>query len=511
MSNQNASVKSQKYTIAQLPVSMMSAELEGIYGSRVLAELNELIDYYNIYDEGMEFALATNPDYIPSTLRFKIIKGLIDKEARFLFSKPPDIVVKVPVVQGVDETKSKEYASILQKFLNDVLKRNHFNRQLIQALRDCLIAKRVVGTVNFDDKKGININFAPALEFVYETDPDDTSRITKLVLFFTTVDANDKAQQRIYRKKYTIGENGKCHIEETIFDGMGNEKETLFDKDTKFDRIPGEVILNEGLTGDLSGESEVEWLKDYESMYSRLRNSDIDALRKSMNPIKWSRDMSTESTKNLSNAAGAFWDLQTDPVSASQGKTGDVGVLETNMAYSSALNATLEGIKSMMYEQLDVPNVSPEALRGIVSSGKTLKAIYWGLIVRCDEKMLTWRPALESLARTIIEGAWLYPDAAKKYSPVPLPHVDFEIVVDNQYPLPEDEQEEKQTDLAEVSGNARSRKSYVKKWNGLTDTEADQEIIQMAKEREILEDNFMVPAEFDDPEQKDLKEESDES
>lgn len=482
--------KAPKYSIAQLPLSMMSEELEGIYGARVLAELNEIIDFYNTYDAGADFPIYPQ-DYIPADLRYKIAKKLIDEEARFLFAKPPDFTVKV---SGDNQEVTKKQQSTLQAFLNAVLKKNNFNQKILRAARDCFIGRRVAYTVNFNAEKGIAVNFSPSLEFVYDTDPADASCITKLVLFYTTVDAADRKEQVVYKKKYWL-ENGAVYVEEGLYSGHGALKEELM-KPTQilFDSIPGGVILNDGLTGDMSGISEIEVLQEYEAWYSRLANADKDALRKSMNPIKWARDMKYGVTKDLSGAAGAFWDLTTDPAAANSGRAGEVGVLESNMAYSQALGTTLNRTKTTMYGLVDVPDVSPEALKGIISSGKTLKAIYWPLIVRCDEKMQTWQPALETMAQTIIEGGRVYPEAAKRYIGDELPNVEFEIIVNNQYPLPEDEQEEKATDMAEVAAGALSRKAYMKKWHNATDDDAEAEIMQIAKERAILEDSFpMTP------------------
>ena len=243
------------------------------------------------------------------------------------------------------------------------------------------------------------------------------------------------------------------------------------------------------------GTSEVDNIQDYESWYSRLASADMDAERKGMNPIRFTIDASPESTQGLSIAAGAFWDLSSDQNQAAD-KSAQVGVLDTPMSYSAALGTTLNRIGNIMHEQSAVPNVSPEALQGIVTSGKTLKAIYWDLIVRCDEKMLAWRPALEFLAECIIEGVRLYPKAGEKYlNGETLPEAPYTIRVDNQYSLPEDEVEEKQIDIAEVSAQTMSRKSYMKKWRGLTDDEADEELKQIAAERAILEDSYSVPAE----------------
>lgn len=472
----------------RVPFSLISMELEGLYGSQLLAEMQEIIGYYRVYERGADFKTeGSKGDYIPSDLRFKQASALVNKEARFLFSRSPDLWVDV----AGDDEAAKEANTILQNLVDRVMEKNRFQSKLLRAAKDCFIGKRVAYLVNFnEEKQTIKVDFIPSLEFVYETDEDDTDTITKIVAFYTVVDNQTKADQRIYKKKYWM-ENGYCHIEEAIYDGLG----TLVDeitpaRATKFTYIPAGVIVNDGLTGDLLGESEIASLEDFESWFSRLSNADMDAERQGMNPVRWARDMNPESTKGLSIAAGAFWDLQTDQNTAADGVTGEVGVLETSMNYTSAITSTLSRIKSSMFDSIDMPDVSPEALKGVVSSGKTLKAIYWGLIVRCDEKMLAWRPAIKNIMRIIIEGSKLYPGSAVRYVQEPVPDVEFDVRVENQYPLPEDEAEEKTIDLAEVAGQTMSRKAYMKKWRNLNDEEADAELEQIARERELLEDSF---------------------
>ena len=476
----------------RVPFSLISTELEGLYGSQLLAEMQEIIGYYQVYEKGADFKTeGSKGDYIPSDLRFKQASTLVNKEARFLFSRSPDLWVDVPV--GGNDKAAKEANTLLQNLVDRVMEKNHFRSKLLKAAKDCFIGKRVAYFVNFnEEKQTIKVDFIPSLEFVYETDEDDTDTITKIVAFYTVVDNQIKTDQRIYKKKYWM-ENGYCHIEEAIYDGQGTlVEEITHARATKFTYIPAGVIVNDGLTGDLLGESEIASLKTFEGWFSRLSNADMDAERQGMNPVRWARDMNPESTKNLSIAAGSFWDLQTDQNSA-DGVTGEVGVLETSMNYTSAITSTLNRIKSSMYDSIDMPDVSPEALKGVVSSGKTLKAIYWGLIVRCDEKMLTWRPAIENIMRIIIEGSKLYPGSASGYVQEPIPDVEFDVRVDNQYPLPEDETEEKTIDLAEVAGQTMSRKAYMKKWRNLTDDEADAELKQISLERELLEDSFVDP------------------
>ena len=272
---------------------------------------------------------------------------------------------------------------------------------------------------------------------------------------------------------------------------MGDIVETVTpDRPTKFKGvIPAGVIVNDGLTGDLDGVSEIEELEHSESWFSRISNGDIDSERAGMNPIRWARDINPATTKNLSIAPGAFWDLASDP-NAPDGVVGELGMMETSLNYTNAVNSTLNRIRTSMYEALSIPDVSPEALKGVVSSGKTLKAIYWDLIVRCDEKMLAWRPAIKNIVNLIIEGGKLYPASASTYTDSPLPDAVYEVTVDNQYPLPDDEADEKEIDLAEVNAQTMSKLAYMKKWRGLTDAEAREELRQIAMEREMLEDTY---------------------
>jgi len=83
-----------------------------------------------------------------------------------------------------------------------------------------------------------------------------------------------------------------------------------------------------------------------------------------------------------------------------------VGTLENSMNYSVPLKTTLDRIKTSAYEQVDVPNITLESMTGVITSGKSLKAIYWSLIVRCKEKMKVWGPQLRHLVKIIIDGSY---------------------------------------------------------------------------------------------------------
>lgn len=484
----------------RIPQNLVYAELDGMYGSTILRDMHQIIQLYDVYDKGADY-ITEAKDYVPADLKFKYARAILDKEARFLFSRTPDFFVDVDPGDTKTQKEAAKAASVVyQTLVDNVLRANQFPKALLQAAKDCFIGKRVALMYNINEDTGkIGISFLPSLEFVYDVDPSDSNTLTKIIAFYGLNNETSHTKQRIYKKKYELKEDGFCYYTEEVYDGLGQVVETISpETKTKFEFIPAWVIINDGLTGDLIGTSEIELLQEYESWYSKMSGKDLDAENTGMNPIRWARDMSPESTKGLSISAGSFWDLSTDQ-NAADGVTGEVGVLDSPMSYTPALSTTLDRIKNAMYDQTAVPNVSPEALKGVVSSGKTLKAIYWDLIVRCDEKMLVWRPALQFMAECIIEGARLYPGVLKTYIEDSLPDESYEIRVDNQYSLPEDEAEEKQIDLSEVNAQTMSKKSYMKKWRNLTDEEADEELQQIARERELLESSYFNPGDITTP------------
>ena len=451
-------------------------------------EINQICKFYKIYKKGKDFTVeGTNGDYVPAKLKYKMAASLINKEARFLFAEQPDIKVEPKGDVGKVTPETKTALTVMNDLLETVLSKNKFEDILIKAARDCFIGKRVGCLVNFNEEDGITINFLKSTQFIYETKVGNQNVITKFVCFIVAKDSMSLAEKRIFKKKFTLESDGFAYIEESMYDGAGSLVENITKKQpTKLNFIPAFVIINDGLSGEALGESEVELLMDYEMWYSKLSNADKDAERKSMNPTKYVIDMENNSTKSLSTAAGALWDLGSDQNLENQ-KT-EVGILEPHMYYSEALKTSLERIKTAGYEQVDVPNITSETLSGSVTSGKALKAIYWPLIVRCKEKMKVWGPGLKQMADIIIQGAMTYPNCIKQYVDFVLTPVAYEVSVEQNTPLPEDEIEEKTTNLAEVEASVMSKKTYMKRWYNLTDDEVSDELRQIALERQILDD-----------------------
>ena len=469
----------------RIPYALINAEVSGS-AQDILEELTQICKYYKIYKKGANFTIeGTNGDYVPAKLKYKMAASLINKEARFLFAAPPDITVEAKGDVGKITPDAKDALTVMNDLIKTVLDENKFEDALIKAAKDCFIGKRVAGVVNFNEEDGVTITFLPSTQFIYETKIGNPNLITKFVCFHIIKNSITLNEKRIFKKKFELIDD-VVYLEEVLYDGTGKIIEEVTEyQETLMPMIPAVIFINDGLTGEDEGESEIEILEDDESWYSKLSCADLDAQRKSMNPTKYTIDMDSKSTKNLSTAAGAFWDLGSDQNLDKPHP--QVGLLEPGMNYSSSLDTTLKRIKKSAYEQVDVPDI--EAVQSTITSGKALKAIYWPLIIRCQEKMKMWGPQLRALINIIIQGAMVYPDCVVKYTNEIVTPVAYEIKVEQNTPLPEDEIEEKNMDLAEVESNVMSRKSYMKKWRGLTDDEVQEELMQIALERQIIEDS----------------------
>ena len=451
-------------------MDIIMQELAGIHGNRVLRDMNDTIKMYEAYDGNLQWEIDDSEiDYIPTRKKNNYIKLLMKKQARFFLGKTPDF----NIITENDNTVYKE-------FLENVLNNNLFKDKLIKGARDCFIGKRVAIKLNIIKDSKISISFVPSLEFVYEADEEDLSELKKIIFFYTTKDSDNKAEQRIWKQKYEMI-NGKCYLTEGVYDGYGSLIEMHYDEaDTKLDFIPAYVIINDDLSFG-EGESDIRDLIDNQIQINRLTSEDVDTLLRGMNEPIWGSNLDAKSVRGLKLKPGAFWDIMTDPVMANSGGTAQVGTLSKTFSYDTRIENAISRMKTEMYEALSIPETNLDDLQGVLS-GKAMRTLSWGLIERCEEKWCQWQPALTWMTYAIIEIAKIYNLLAD--------NGEYRVEVLNNYPIPEDEEEEKASDLNLVNSDAMSRLSFYKKWVNNDDKEAMEEIKQIALEKRMLEESF---------------------
>ena len=454
------------------PMQMLVAELGGLYGSAVLQDISKTIKLYDFYDgKGQDWETPAGLDYKPTKKRVNLVKKLIKREAGFMFGRTPELTFT-----SADE--SADALSDAQTVLDGMLRRSGFKNKLIQAGRDCFIGKRIAIKVSGGKDKDIRVSFRPSTEFVYSTMDDDCDVLSKIIFFYQTNNEPLRENQRIWKQKYYL-DNGRCILNEGIYDGYGRLLEGGQDADTGLDFIPCYVVINDGLTGDVMGESDVEELIDLQNAYNRLNSDDADALKFNMFPQTVATDVKAESLEAMRISPGALVDLQTDPATMGSGQA-KLDKLESSFSYSERFEAAINRTKNDMFDLLSVPNVSLEQLKGLMQSGKSMQALYWELSTRCEDKWASWEPALEWLGMTVLK-------MATAYQGLSFPE-DTSVHVEHLYPILEDDFDEMANDQQEVIHQLRSRMSYMKKWGVAPDPNA--ELRQIKVEETLFSDAF---------------------
>lgn len=460
---------------------LLKAELAGVYGD-YLEEVNRINRWYEIYEGKQEWIVAEGLDYEPTRKVTNFIRKLIDTRARFMFGRHPFFDVRPVRADAEGSTKHQDDAQEKEDLLEDIFRTNKFHGKLLKAKKDCSIGGRIAVKLWAHADVGLKIIFSPAQEFFPFFNIDDADELEKVIFLYLINDAADRKEQRIKKQVWELV-NGRCVLNEGTYDGYGEVVSVEYaNYDTGLDFIPVIVIRNGGLTGETKGQSDVQTLWDNQNAYNRLTSDDIDALRFQLFGQNVITDATKSSLENIVIAPGALIDLQSEP--SADGKQAKVERLESRFSYADKFENTIDRIKSDMYELMEVPNVSLEQLKGVIQSGKSMKALYWGLIAACEEDWTEWGPALEQMGDYIFRMV----DTYNLYGKRSVARYETSLLIERFYPIQDDEDEQKRVDMEEVAAQVRSRKSYMNRWGEYEDLDSELEQIQM--EQEMLRDDF---------------------
>ena len=190
-------------------------ELAGLLGQQVTRDIDEIIRLYSLYDgDGQRWQVNTNGlDYTPTVKVTNIIAELIGKEARYMMGVEPELRI---VPKEKDNQAAQANADVIGSWLTALLEEQKWSKKLLDAAKDCFIGKRVA--LKLTGRRGgrLGIQFRPSLEFVYDTDPEDVDRLTKVIFFYHTNESEDRLKQRIWRQKYEL-RDGRCYDSYAIY------------------------------------------------------------------------------------------------------------------------------------------------------------------------------------------------------------------------------------------------------------------------------------------------------
>jgi hypothetical protein len=460
---------------------LLDAEIQGPYGDQ-LEKINAINRWYEIYEGKQEWPTAEGLDYTPTKKITNIIKKLIGFRARFMFGREPYFDIR-PIQQDAEgSTIYQDQAQEKEDLLTKVMTNNKIHSKLLKARKDCSIGGKVAIKLWADRNEGLKIVFSPAQEFFPQFNEDDIDLLEK-VIFLYALNTEELAENQRIKKQVWEMWGDKCILNEGIYNGKAELIEALYvDYDTGLDFIPVIIIQNGGLTGETEGQSDVEQLWSNQDAYNRLTSDDIDALRFQMFGQDVITDAEENSIKNIKIAPGALIDLQTEPTA--DGRQAKVERLESRFTYADKFTDTVNRVKNDMYDTLDIPNVGLEQLKGLMQSGKSMKALYWSPMAACDEDWTEWGPALEQMVDYIFRMVDIY----NLYGARSIAKHETTLVIHHYYPIPEDEADAKRIDMEEVTAQIRSRRAYMKKWGEYEDI--DSELEQIQTEQQMMVDSY---------------------
>lgn len=401
-----------------------------------------------------------------------------------MFGREPYFDIRPVKEDAKGSTTNADLAQEKEDLLYKILTENKFHSKLLKARKDCSIGGKIAIKLWSHKDVGLKIIFSPAQEFFPQFNLDDVDQLEKVVFLYALNNESKPEDQRIKKQVWEM-QGTKCILNESTHDGKGNTVSIEYqDYNTSLDFIPVVIIQNGGLTGETEGISDVESLWDNQDNYNKLTSDDIDALKFQMFGQDVVTDAKEESLENIKISPGAMIDLQTDTAQADEGRQAKMERLESGFSYKDKFEDTINRLKNDMYDTMDVPNVSLEQLKGLMQSGKSMKALYWGLMAVCDEDWTEWGPALTQMVEYIFRMVDVY----NLYGARATAKYETTLNIEHYYPIQEDEDEQKRVGMEEVVAEVRSRKSYMKQFGEYEDTDAELEQIQ--KEKAMLQDTY---------------------
>lgn len=455
---------------------------------------------------GQEWKIPGNLDYTPSKDIRNHVKKLILKQGRFMFGVAPNLILKPLAGNKTDKIEDKR--TLLETILTDA----GFWAQTQKAFIDSTIGKRVLLTIIANPGEEIRFRYYTMPEFTYSVDPNDSSRLVKVSIVYQddrtkgAISGKQIWHQWIYELlenplsgetkcfatyKVTDGDDNLRVVDQPVVDDQGMEimdpvtgepmivkKECIEQYDTGLDFIPAYVILNDGLTGDTKGSSDVKDLMQMATHYNRTNSDYRDALRFKMFEQPVFVDADDDSIASIKIAPNGLINLKSDPTAMDPeggSTTAQYGMLSSTFNFADPAEKYLDRLKKDMYEYMDQP--LPEQVAA-VPSAKALGYLFYDLKARCEQKWNSWDAALQWLVDKI-ENCILTFDLYPEAHGAQIMSVPSVLTIEHNYPIPEDEDEKRKTAISEVEANVKSHKTYIREYGNVEDEDAEwQEIIE---------------------------------
>ena len=411
-------------------------------------------------------------DYEPTQDIRNKVKPLLKKQARWMFSVKPDILIN-PI-----NSKDKDECEKLRQWIDKVLDENKFWNKTRQAFLMATIKKRTMLRLAAGNGK-INIRYEDLDNFSYKK-IDDTLIEAK----FFQEDLNNAVKDEkvyylhtFYYKKIDEEVSKATYRKETYKDSElveVKEQELGFEEN----KIPCWLIINGGDLGEEFGETDLHDLKVIQQEYNKRVSDVADAIKFGLFGVESVIDGNEDDVNQFKIVPGALHAMHTDPQAAANNKQATIQRLEYSLSGISAVETYLERAEKDMNYILDMPTLKD---LNNITSAKAMRYLYNDLIARCEEKWNDWEPVLREVIRYIIAIAResKLPGFDKKWE-----QLEYSMTLKHNYPIPSDEEEKKTLAINEVINKVRSVKSYIKDFSD--DEDVNGMYMEIIKEQSEL-------------------------
>ena len=424
---------------------------------------------------GQSWINADDLDYVPSQVIDNKIKSLIHRQARFFLGEEPVLLFKPR------HSKDKSTCEELRIFIDDILSGSQFWSETMKAFRLATVTRRVLLRMEANPEEKIRLYYHDVNDFNYELDPKDPRKL--LSVTFVRLKQKINTTEIWSRYTYKMGKVNKKSLEETClltietFNNLDLENpieaKTI---DTKLSKIPCWIMINEQDLINKNGKSDITDLKPLQNSYNHRLSDFNDALRFLMFGQTAVIDATDDTVNACRIAPNALM-----PLVSIDGRQASAQRVESSFSNAEPVKMFLDILDKSMHDKLSIP--TDDKLKN-VPSAKTIKYIYNDLIARSEEKWHDWEPNIRSMLRLLVEACSKF-KCYKLWNPE-WNNLEYSIVLDKRYPIPEDEEDRKKLAMEEERTNVRSHKSYI---NDFTD---DEDVDNALKE--ICEDITSITA-----------------
>ncbi|EGO86251.1 phage portal protein [Clostridium botulinum C] len=413
---------------------------------------------------GQSWITLDDLDYVPSKVIDNKIKPLINKQARFMFGKEPDILFK-----QLDKN-AKENCEELRQFIDAILNASKFWSNTMKAFRLASVTKRVMLRLEANPGESVRLYWHDINDFNYEVDLNDITKLNKVILVKPVTIDKEVSKQLWNRYTYYINQitdkESSCYLRVETFKGDNLENPIeIREQDTGLSKIPCWIITNEQSITSPYGQSDIKDLKPLQDSYNKRLSDFNDFLRFLMFGQTAIIDATKDTVDACNIAPNSLMALRS--IEDTEGnKQAKVQRVESNFTNAEPVKMYLKMLEDSMYEKLGIPK--PESLQQ-VPSAKSIKYMYTELVARCEEKWHDWEPIIRSMIRLIVEACSkfkCYEEWKEEWN-----NLLFTIVLNKNYPIPEDEEDQKRLAMEEVNSNVRSHRSYIKDYSNDEDYE----------------------------------------